>query len=413
MIVASTLLVLVSSAWGQDNDRRRSGRSGFDVEAYLNQRDTNKNGRLDRSEFSAGGRTEGFLKGMGIDTSGSSISIKKIVAKAAGDRKKMETKQASNDPMKSTPKVPGFGVNDGVAPRPTFGAADVAPLTTKFSDKVTHDVDQTLARYDRNKDYRLDGDEIRKARWGSPSPSDSDTNGDGKLSRTELLNRYHLREQYSRDAKSKSANPKDEKVFATRRPTSSPTRSTSKTTTKSYGSPRSTTSSSRSSSRPSTTRSATKTVGSSSANDRKKYESYVSGLMKNYDKDGDGKLSKTEIKLMRRPPTAADSDKDGFVSKDELIDSLSGKSKVKATDSKSSSKVATKSPRSTSKSYSNSRNSRSSSKSGSFSSLDKDEDNRVEMHEFSSDWDDKKVAEFYEKDKNGDGIITAKEWSSK
>jgi hypothetical protein len=35
------------------------------------------------------------------------------------------------------------------------------------------------------------------------------------------------------------------------------------------------------------------------------------------------------------------------------------------------------------------------------------------MHEFSTEWDDKKVEEFYEKDKNGDGVITAKEWSAK
>ena len=35
------------------------------------------------------------------------------------------------------------------------------------------------------------------------------------------------------------------------------------------------------------------------------------------------------------------------------------------------------------------------------------------MHEYSSKWDDKTVEEFYEKDKNGDGVITLKEWSSK
>ncbi len=420
MTMVCVFSVAASSAWAQDNDRRRSGRSSFDIESYLNQRDTNKNGRLDRNEFSEGGRTERFLKGMGIDTSSSSISIKKIVAKAAGDRKKMEEKQNSNDPMNSGPKVPGFGVNDGVAPRPTFGAADVAPLTTKFSDKVIADVDQTLARYDRNKDYRLDRDEIRRARWGSPSPADSDTNGDGKLSRTELLNRYYLREQYSRDAKSKSESAKDKKVEDSRRSgdrrrfTSS---SANNSTSRSYGSPRSSSSSrgsTRSSSRTSPTRITSKTVGASPADDRSKYENYVSGLMKNYDKDNDGKLSKTEIKSMRRPPTAADSDKDGFISKDELIDSLSGKNKKTATATTTTkAKTDSKSSRSGSKSYSSSRKSRSSGRSGSFSSLDKDQDNRVEMHEFSTEWDDKKVEEFYEKDKNGDGVITAKEWSAK
>jgi hypothetical protein len=35
------------------------------------------------------------------------------------------------------------------------------------------------------------------------------------------------------------------------------------------------------------------------------------------------------------------------------------------------------------------------------------------MHEYSSKWDDKTVKEFYEKDKNGDGVITLKEWTSR
>jgi hypothetical protein len=35
------------------------------------------------------------------------------------------------------------------------------------------------------------------------------------------------------------------------------------------------------------------------------------------------------------------------------------------------------------------------------------------MHEFSKDWDDEKIAEFYEKDKNGDGVITLLEWAAR
>ena len=34
-------------------------------------------------------------------------------------------------------------------------------------------------------------------------------------------------------------------------------------------------------------------------------------------------------------------------------------------------------------------------------------------HEFSKDWDSKKIDEFYEKDKNGDGVITLREWSGR
>ena len=34
------------------------------------------------------------------------------------------------------------------------------------------------------------------------------------------------------------------------------------------------------------------------------------------------------------------------------------------------------------------------------------------MHEFADQWDDETVAEFYQRDKNGDGVITAAEWLS-
>jgi len=50
---------------------------------------------------------------------------------------------------------------------------------------------------------------------------------------------------------------------------------------------------------------------------------------------------------------------------------------------------------------------------GDFSKLDKDKDNQVQMHEYSSSWDDKKLKEFYKIDTNRDGVITSTEWKSK
>jgi hypothetical protein len=51
--------------------------------------------------------------------------------------------------------------------------------------------------------------------------------------------------------------------------------------------------------------------------------------------------------------------------------------------------------------------------SSSFEKLDANTDHRVQMHEYSTKWDDQTVDEFYEKDKNGDGVITLREWTGK
>jgi len=45
--------------------------------------------------------------------------------------------------------------------------------------------------------------------------------------------------------------------------------------------------------------------------------------------------------------------------------------------------------------------------------LDKNENGQIEMGEFTSDWNEDKVKEFYSKDTNRDGIITRSEWESK
>ena len=151
----------------------------------------------------------------------------------------------------------------------------------------------------------------------------------------------------------------------------------------------------------------------SSAEARKKYAAYAKSLIKNYDKDGDGNLSQAEVKSMRRPPVGADGDGNGFITETELVDSLSGVSRSKAGANKSGN------PKLNSQASSNKRSTNSGSRtrtvraSGSFGGLDKNKDNQVEMHEFASEWDDQKAAEFFQKDKNRDGVITSREWNLK
>jgi Ca2+-binding EF-hand superfamily protein len=393
----------------------------FKLEDYLKRKDVNRNGRVEPEEMSD--NTRGFLKKMGFD-SDKSISISKIVSKANNDRKEATAKATQKNRVR---KVPGFGVEktteSGVS---RFGASDSKSSSSsksKYSDGVMKQVSDTLGRYDRNKDGSLDRDELRKARWGSPPPEQSDTNKDGRLTRDELAKRYASREQYYRSSRTSSsssssrsdrerelAKRKEAEDRARREKERARYRSTSSSTS-SRSSYRPTSSSSRStssSSRPSSS--------SSSSGSQEKYEKYAESLISQYDQDKDGKLSKDETKKMRRPPAGADADKDGFITKSEMVGSLSGTNKatVSAKSEKSNDKDGKSSTRSSRDrgSYTRSSSSRPGS-STSFEKLDVDADRHVQMHEYATKWDDKTVEEFYEKDKNGDGVITLREWTGK
>ncbi len=427
LCIAAILFSLVNiELHAQERRERRGGREGrsrFDPVEYVKGLDKNRNGMLEPSEVS--GRTAGWLQRMGFDTEESN-SVEKVLSRMDDERRnRTSQREESSSSSVSALKVPGFGASDSGSAVPAFGLSSVTPLTTSFSEDVERQVEESLVRYDSNKNGMLDRDEIKKGRWGNPRPEESDTNGDGKLSRIELANRYYAREQYRRESESRSSGDDARRNDVNRRDDgrrrSSPSASSSRTFTPS-GSRSS--SSGRSGSRYSSgnsstvSRSSSSSSGSrssSSSDSREKYAKYAASLIKNYDKDEDGKLSKEEVKKMRRPPIGADADSDGVITKDELIDSLTNN--TKATVSGGSSKDSKTEPASKSDSKepsgSGSRSKSSIRSSGSFSDLDSNADNRVEMHEFSKDWDDEKVAEFYEKDKNGDGVITLREWSEK
>jgi len=377
----------------------------FKLDEYLKRKDVNSNGKLEPSEMS--NNTRSYLSKNGFNPE-KPVSISKVLSKLSKDK---ANKEKADRKMNRERKVPGFGVEkeesgSGVS---RFGAStsDAKGSTAKkvtYSDSVNRQVESTLGRYDRNKDGSLDKEEISRARWGSPTPQESDTNKDGRLSRSELSNRYASRESAYRSSRGSSSRD------------SSRSSSTKKSTSSSWrpSSTRSTSSSSRESS---TSRKPSSSSSSSSSSSREKYEKYAASLIGQYDENKDGKLDGDEIKKMRRPPVGADQNKDGFVTKSELYDSLSGANKPA---SKASSTADARKPTSSSSRSSRwgSSSSRSSSRSSSgssrdFEKFDKNEDRQVQMHEYSAKWDEKTVKEFYEKDKNSDGVITLKEWSSK
>lgn len=380
----------------------------FKLDEYLKRKDVNSNGKLEPSEMS--NNTRSYLSKNGFNPE-KPVSISKVLSKL---NKEKASKEKADRKMNRERKVPGFGVEkeesgSGVS---RFGAttSKAKGSTAKkvtYSDSVNRQVDSTLGRYDRNKDGSLDKEEMSRARWGSPTPQESDTNKDGRLSRSELSNRYASRESaYRNSSSSRGSSSRDSSKSSSKKSSSSAWRPTST---------RSTSSSSKESS---TSRKPSSSSSSSSSSSREKYEKYAASLIGQYDENKDGKLDGDEIKKMRRPPVGADQNKDGFVTKSELYDSLSGANKPASKSSSTADARKTTSSSSSRSSRWGSSSSRSSSRSSSgssrdFEKFDKNEDRQVQMHEYSAKWDEKTVKEFYEKDKNSDGVITLKEWSSK
>ena len=421
------------AAWGQDSgDRRDRGKREYSreqIQGHLNRLDDNDNQVLELNEMSD--RTKGWLRGLGLDTS-RPVKVSSVMRKVDSD-KATKAKIEKRKQMDANRLVPKFGVEDsseaGAALVPDFSdAAPISPgsLEEKYGKKIMSQVDSVLQRYDTNKSGTLNSQEIAAARWGRPTPQDSDTNKDGRLTRSELAERYVARAASSRKSSSDSSKKEDLKE-------------------------KSRTSSSRSSSRESSSRSKSRSGGSdlqsrmdkyqskvdekydksaseekssskdssyNSGNDR--YKRYADALLKQYDKDKDNRLSKSEVKAMRRPPSEADSNGDGMISRDELIDSIanpksssrSSSSEEKSTRSSSRSRFSSRS-REGSDSDDSKSSSRSSSSRVSFSGNDTNKDGQLQMHEFAREWDSDTLEDFKKKDKNGDGIITRAEWTGR
>ena len=365
-------------------------KSGFDVSKFLKRLDTNKNGKVEPSEVKDD-RTRGFLQKAGVDTS-KSISI-------SGFAKKIEKQKAKRKNPNSGQKTSGFTVDREEAGSTlafTVSDDERAPVakssgrSRSYSEGATKMMEWTLKKYDKNNDGKLDANEIKAGRWSDPSAKDSDKNRDGSLSRTELLARYQDREDKKAKAKEKSSR-----------------RSRFRSSGRSSDSKSKTSSRKRSSDSKSSKERSSSDRGKRDV--RKGYESYVDGLFKSYDKNKNGQLEKDEIEKMRKKPDMkADINKDKQISKSELLDSYLEKAGVKTSGGKSDSKSDRRSGARKESSSNSNKNSRPQ-----LTSKDTNKNGQIEMSEFASNWTLEKVEEFYAKDKNRDGIITASEWNKK
>ncbi len=399
------LQVLSSDLFAQRGDRGRDrGRGGsFDVTTILKRIDSNGNDILEPSEMR--GRTQQMVQDVGLDPNRPhAISV---ITKLLNDKNNPEANGANATGNKDVVRnVPGFGVTVepvGMRDFSPTGEERMSPeaMKSKFGDNVLAQVEGTLNRYDTSKNGILEPIEIQRSRWHNPSSEESDTNKDGNLSRLELAYRYQKREvdvqkrmEESRVRRTSGvpnatniANP----VQTNNRFVQQGNVTTGRQlypTTPASGNPR----------------------GFNSGNDA--YARYAEGLIKTYDKDEDGRLSEQELKEMRRPPKDADTNRDKFVDKTELIASVANRSETNT--QRSEDQAAIHSGRSTPEERLAEKRRPTTATYNEADSIfggkDANNDRQLQMHEFSQEWDDNVVKEFDSKDRNGDGVITENEW---
>ncbi|MGV3483727.1 MAG: EF-hand domain-containing protein [Planctomycetaceae bacterium] len=222
-------LSLAQPPWGGDRgdgDRGRFGppgggfggppggdRGGFDPSSFLDRLDRNRNGMLDPDEMEGPAQfmvsrlqrddpsirtdrpvpmsklREGFEKMRASRESGSSSDRDRDRDRGRDDNdddRRRAAEQKMNEAMIAAPLVPGFGVpEEELFLEPVLGFGPSAELmAVEVTAKDQSDAEESLRRYDRNRDGYLSGDEI-SSRW-SGNPMDFDRNGDKKLTLNEL-----------------------------------------------------------------------------------------------------------------------------------------------------------------------------------------------------------------------------------
>jgi Ca2+-binding EF-hand superfamily protein len=366
---------LVDACWAQ-----RSG--GFDAEAYFRRLDRNGNWYLETKEMNS--KAQRYLQRLGFDPS-RRVYLGYVFNKLR--ERQQRSGGGSTDGTVDDTGVATFGLETERATVPSFGIqseSDDKP-EVDYSEETIQMANEVLNRYDKNKNGMIDKDEIEEGRWGRPAPSESDEDEDGSLSRTELLNRYHLREEEKekrREEREKKREQEKDRSENRGRGEQDDRRGRSSVVE-------------------------TRAVKKSPQQQRKQYADYAAGMISRYDKDKDGRLNKAEWKGIRRKPSGTDKNGDGFVDKNEYAQALMKESQPQSQGGgREVQKRSVASPVN--------RVSRGGvAVPADMSKLDANEDAQVQMHEFSGDWSESVLEDFYAIDVNRDGVITIREWQQR
>ena len=451
----ATICLSVQSSFAQQR--------GWDPAEYLKDRDQNGNGQLDQDEM--GGKLRRYLGGLGFSTE-QPVPIADVINRARNGNESAESERKSSRGVER--KVPGFGEaaenGDGVPGFSGSQSNNASSIEREFGDEIMRRVKKTLARYDQNGNNRLEANEIGQARWGRPSPQESDLDNNGTLSMRELAMRYAERSNSnSGNSNSSDKGDSDERTREyeqqssegeergpgnwggggfrwgsrggsrgggsrddsnrSREPSgktsNSDARAKAKERAREEFAARSREEEAKQN-QPEADDTERESSGSTTTN---RYVKFTDGIMRDLDKDGDGALNKEEMKEFRRPPPNADGNGDGSVTREELLAAYSPKESESSEPSRAERSDSTKKSKSERESSSRprtkpGRSSDSSRPSRSklariFGSIDENGDGLLQMHEFTDDWTMEKINEFKAIDLNNDGILTPDEYRNR
>ena len=428
-----------SSRGGRRGGSSRGGGGGdrsSRMRSFIQRMDTNGNGKIEPSE--AQGRSSFMLQRMGVSVT-KSISVDALAKQVSdrsgggrggrgsstrsgssrgGSRGRGRTTQSSEPPPPEFDLVPGFGVEDDgefFPPVLAFGVRDeLYEIKTSAADRK--EADRILRQYDKNKDRALDKEEMKRIPWRS-DPWQHDRNRDGRISADELAMRYSLRRTGKENIGRTKSSLKKAKSNASRRSRTS----------------------SRTSSRGGRGRGSSSSSGDRSAR-------MVQMMFPRYDRNKNGYLDKDELGSVRFVDTkTADKNRDGKLSKKEFADAMAarmtgggrrgrGRGRSGAGGGGGNSRWFTRNRSTTGPRTSSTKKKSSTGKLNDaetykrlsvlerlekdglqkdlpewFTQSDKNEDGQIKMAEFASSWNDEAIRDFFQFDKNKDGIITAQE----
>jgi Ca2+-binding EF-hand superfamily protein len=431
-------LVCCRPSAAQEQDRGRRG--GWDPAEFFKRLDANGSAHLEPDELRGNARK--LVESLGFDAS-QPVPINHLLEKIGTERREAAAERATRKAAagrktpgfgnadESSQKLPGFGRDKPTASVPRFG--ETASATTagtepswqdEFEEQIVQRVNRLLRRYDRNDNGVIDGAEKENVPWDPPNADEFDADHNGELNPAEIARRYVAMQ----NGGSGNDNGGDRKSRSRRFAESRRDASRDNNASRQLGNDDN--ASSAGTERP--TASITP-APRRSADDRSRR--YADDLLKKYDKDGDWKLDGEELADVKLPLKSADHDGDGKVTRDEIVSFISGGRPAEPAgatpprgrggsaspnlgeapggpnrivrDGPAWSRFGASGGRRTPPDRSTER------PSGRFDDLDQNRDGQIQMHEFSSQWDEKTIRQFAEIDRNGDGVLTPKEFADR
>lgn len=392
---------------------------------FISRLDANQNGQLDPDEQ---GRARPFLERIARETGGLDLNrpipLQTLASKfeqmqggggADQNRDRSRSRDRGSQPARNSGDrrfdddaaaaaeglVQGFNeIPEDLIPPVGFGSK-AEYLNVDVIQADFEEAENTIKRYDRNRNGILEQDEIRAGTWKYGNPMNQDRNGDGRLTKSELAVRYSIR----RDTQQAQAR---EKSY---RDSQNPQQSQPSRGGAPQGGDQSR---SRGGSR----------WGGGDSGSADRMAQFAEGIFQRYDSNKSGVFEKDEWKNFRTDPTPYDTNKDGKITRDELIKGMTqrfGGGRSSGGDSGQQNGRTSWSGGSKGPAGGGTGESPNSYRFKTAHDLlpegipqwfregDRNKDGQIAMSEYSGQWNEKTLSEYYVYDKNRDGLLTVQE----